>query len=119
MSNNGEAPPNPADFSDSDKSFLSSEAAHIRSVSQRDPWLAISTSKVDPLPHQIEAVYHTVLKNTQIRFLLGHESGSGKTTMAALIIKEMKLQGSVNRVLIITTFNVEHWQHELKKVISY
>lgn len=97
------------------KVFLGLETIRYRFASEYDPWLAMNTSKVDPLPHQIEAVYGTVLKMPRIRFLLAHDPGAGKTIMAGLIIKEMKLRNLANRILIIVPGHLkDQWRRELK-----
>ena len=79
------------------KVFLALEATRYRFASLYDPLLAMSTSKIDPLPHQIEAVYGYILKLPRIRFLIADDPGAGKTIMAGLIIKELKqfLTGTV------------------------
>jgi Rps23 Pro-64 3,4-dihydroxylase Tpa1-like proline 4-hydroxylase len=74
------------------KVFLALETLRYRFASMYDPLLAMNTSKVDPLPHQIEAVYGYVLKLPKIRFLIADDPGAGKTIMAGLIIKELKLR---------------------------
>ena len=75
----------------------------------------MNTSKVDPLPHQIAAVYGRVLKMPRIRFLLAHDPGAGKTIMAGLIIKEMKLRHLAKRVLIAVPGHLkDQWRRELK-----
>lgn len=71
--------------------FLAAEAHRIPYAYQFDPLFAVSTSQVDPLPHQIEAVYHHILKNPRIRFLLADDPGAGKTIMAGLLLKELKV----------------------------
>lgn len=70
--------------------FLAFEAKRFRYAYLYDPLLAINISKVDALPHQIEAVYGYVLKLPRIRFLIADDPGAGKTIMAGLIIKELK-----------------------------
>ena len=98
------------------KVFLALETIRYRFASLYDPLLAMNTSKVDPLPHQIEAVYHYVLKLPRIRFLLAHDPGAGKTIMAGLIIKEMKLRHLVNRILIVVPGHLkDQWRRELKE----
>jgi len=72
--------------------FLTIEAHRLRLAYQFDPQLAVSVSQVDPLPHQIEAVYHYVLQSPRIRFLIADDPGAGKTIMAGLIIKELQLR---------------------------
>ena len=97
------------------KVFLGLETIRYRFASEYDPWLAMNTSKVDPLPHQIEAVYGKVLKMPRIRFLLAHDPGAGKTIMAGLIIKEMKLRNLASRILIVVPGHLkDQWRRELK-----
>lgn len=105
------------DFSgDAKKVFLSLETKRYRYLSLYDPLLAINTSKVDPLPHQIEAVYGKVLKLPRIRFLIADDPGAGKTIMAGLIIKELKLRGLAERILIVTPGHLkDQWKRELKE----
>ena len=89
------------DFStESWKAFLALETIRYRFASLYDPLLAMNTSKVDPLPHQIEAVYGYVLKLPRIRFLIADDPGAGKTIMAGLIIKELKLRKIAKRFLL-------------------
>lgn len=96
--------------------FLYLEAARIRNAFQFDPLYGVSVSQVDPLPHQIEAVYHYILKNPIIRFLLADDPGAGKTIMAGLLLKELKYRGLVNRVLIIAPGHLrEQWMREMKE----
>ena len=98
------------------KVFLALEARRYRLASLYDPLLAMNTSKVDPLPHQIEAVYGYVLKMPNIRFLLAHDPGAGKTIMAGLIIKELKLRGTIRRILIVVPGHLrDQWRRELKE----
>lgn len=96
------------------KVFLSLEAVRYRFASMYDPLLAMNTSKVDPLPHQIEAVYGYVLKLPRIRFMIADDPGAGKTIMAGLIIKELKLRQLVKRILIVTPGHLkDQWRREL------
>lgn len=81
--------------------FLSLECLRYRYASLYDPLLAMNTSKIHPLPHQIEAVYGYVLRNPKIRFLIADDPGAGKTIMAGLIIKELKLRKVIKRTLIV------------------
>ena len=81
--------------------FLSLEARRYRYAALYDSLFAVSASKVDPLPHQIEAVYGHVLKLPRIRFLIADDPGAGKTIMAGLIIKELKLRHLITRTLIV------------------
>ena len=97
------------------KAFLSLEAIRYRFASLYDPLLAMSTSRIDPLPHQIDAVYGHVLRLPRVRFLLAHDPGAGKTIMAGLIIKEMKLRHLAKRVLIVVPGHLkDQWRRELK-----
>jgi len=81
-----------------------------------DPYFALSISKVDPLPHQLEAVYEHLLKLPSVRFLLADDAGAGKTIMAGLLIRELKLRGLVERVLVVCPANLSfQWQRELKE----
>lgn len=96
--------------------FLSLEARRYRYASLYDSLFAVNASKVDPLPHQIEAVYSYVLKLPRIRFLIADDPGAGKTIMAGLIIKELKLRHLINRVLIVVPGHLkDQWQRELKE----
>ena len=91
------------DFSaNPEDTFFFIEATRFRYASLFDPLLAINISRIDPLPFQIEAVYGYVLKQPHIRFLIADDPGAGKTIMAGLILKELKLRRLVKRVLIVT-----------------
>lgn len=97
------------------KVFLALETIRFRFASIYDPLLAMNASKVDPLPHQIAAVYGRVLKMPRIRFLLAHDPGAGKTIMAGLIIKEMKLRHLARRILIAVPGHLkDQWRRELR-----
>lgn len=81
-----------------------------------DPYFGLSISRVDPLPHQLEAVYDYLLKLPRVRFLLADDAGAGKTVMAGLLLRELKLRGLAERVLIICPANLTfQWQRELKE----
>src|SRR5208337_2895130 len=81
-----------------------------------DPYFGLSISRVDPLPHQLEAVYDYLLKLARVRFLLADDAGAGKTIMAGLLIRELKLRGLAERILIICPANLAfQWQRELKE----
>lgn len=98
------------------KVFLAVEALRYRYASLYDPLLAVNISKVDPLPHQIEAVYGYILKQPRIRFLIADDPGAGKTIMAGLIIKELKLRHVIKRILIICPGHLkDQWKRELKE----
>jgi superfamily II DNA or RNA helicase len=80
-----------------------------------DPYFGLSISRVDPLPHQLEAVYDYLLRLPRVRFLLADDAGAGKTIMAGLLIRELELRGLAERVLIVCPANLTfQWQRELK-----
>ena len=93
---------------------LVSEAYRIRMAYLFDPWMAIHLSQVEPLPHQITAVYGEMLPRQPLRFLLADDPGAGKTIMTGLFIKELLLRGDLQRCLIVSPGNLtEQWQDEL------
>jgi superfamily II DNA or RNA helicase len=93
---------------------LVSEAHRIRLAHLFDPVLAVHTSLVDPLPHQITAVYESMLPRQPLRFLLADDPGAGKTIMAGLLIKELIARGDLQRCLIVCPGSLaEQWQDEL------
>jgi len=81
-----------------------------------DPYFGLSISRVDPLPHQLEAVYEHLLKLPSVRFLLADDAGAGKTIMAGLLVRELKLRGLAERILVVCPANLAfQWQRELKE----
>ena len=93
---------------------LAAEAHRIRLAYQYDPHFAVSVSQVDPLPHQLDAVYSHLLTQPRIRFLLADDPGAGKTIMAGLLLKELKFRGLVERILIVTPANLtDQWRREM------
>ena len=93
---------------------LAAEALRIRMAGRFDPMLAVQTSDLEPLPHQIQAVYGELLDRTPLRFLLADDPGAGKTIMAGLYIKELMLRGDLERCLIVAPGGlVDQWQDEL------
>ena len=93
---------------------LVSEAKRISLAHLFDPYLAVQISTLDPLPHQIDAVYTKMLPRQPLRFLLADDPGAGKTIMAGLFCKELVLRGDVERCLVIAPGSlVEQWQDEL------
>ncbi len=93
---------------------LASEAYRIHLAHLFDPYLAVRTSAIDPLPHQISAVYRDMLPKMPLRFVLADDPGAGKTIMTGLLIKEMLARGDLKRCLIVSPGNlVEQWQDEL------
>lgn len=95
---------------------LVSEAHRIRLAHLFDPVLAVHTSLVEPLPHQITAVYEAMLPRQPLRFLLADDPGAGKTIMAGLLIKELMARGDLRRCLIVCPGSLaEQWQDELNR----
>ncbi|MCX7795565.1 MAG: helicase-related protein [bacterium] len=100
---------------DPEEVFLHLEATRFKYASLFDPLLAMNVSKIDPLPFQLDAVYGYVLKLPKIRFLIADDPGAGKTIMAGLVIKELKLRGVVKRILIVVPGHLkDQWRRELK-----
>src|SRR6516164_6352136 len=95
---------------------LVSEAHRIHLAHLFDPVLAVHTSVVDPLPHQITAVYDSMLPRQPLRFLLADDPGAGKTIMTGLFIKELIARGDLQRCLVVCPGSLaEQWQDELYK----
>ncbi len=95
---------------------LTSEAYRIHLAYLFDPLIAVHTSLVEPLPHQITAVYETMLGKQPLRYLLADDPGAGKTIITGLLIKELFIRGDLRRCLIVAPGNlVEQWQDELKQ----
>jgi superfamily II DNA or RNA helicase len=93
---------------------LVSEARRIHLAHLFDPMLAVASSAVEPLPHQITALYRELLPRQPLRFLLADDPGAGKTIMAGLYIKELLLRGDLSRCLVVAPGSlVEQWQDEL------
>ncbi len=93
---------------------LAAEAYRIRLAHLFDPVLAVHTSLIEPLPHQITAVYGDMLSRQPLRFLLADDPGAGKTIMAGLLIKELMVRGDVRRCLICAPGSLAgQWQDEL------
>lgn len=98
---------------------LTSEACRIRLAHLFDPYLAVRTSRIEPLPHQITAVYDEMLPRQPLRFLLADDPGAGKTIMAGLLIKELFIRGDLERCIIVAPGSlVEQWQDELGEKFS-
>jgi SNF2 family DNA or RNA helicase len=94
---------------------LGIEALRLGLAYEYDPYFSLSIARVDPLPHQLEAVYDYFLKLPRIRCLFADDPGAGKTIMAGLLIKELKVRRLIQRVLIVTPTNLSfQWQRELK-----
>ena len=93
---------------------LALEALRIANSHYIDPYAAVAESRIEPYPHQIEAVYEILLRQQPISFVLADDPGAGKTIMSGLLIKELLLRGSVKRCLVIAPGSlVEQWQDEL------
>ncbi|GMA17321.1 DEAD/DEAH box helicase [Deinococcus metallilatus] len=93
---------------------LGVEARRIQLGYTFDPFFAVSASRIDPLPHQLEAVYGVLLKRPRIRFLLADDPGAGKTIMGGLLLKELRYRKLLDRVLIVTPANLtDQWRREM------
>ena len=91
------------------------EALRLGLAYEYDPYFSLSIARIDPLPHQLEAVYDHFLSLPRIRFLLADDPGAGKTIMAGLLVKELKIRGLVQRTLIVTPANLSfQWKREMK-----
>jgi superfamily II DNA or RNA helicase len=98
---------------------LASEARRIQLAHLFDPFAAVGTATIQPLPHQIEAVYERLLPMQPAHFLLADDPGAGKTIMSGLYIRELMLRGDLERCLIIAPGSlVEQWQEELDSKFS-
>jgi len=97
-----------------DRFRLGIEAYRLALAHEYDPFFSLSIARVDPLPHQLEAVYDYILPLPRIRFLLADDAGAGKTIMAGLLLKELKIRGLVQKTLIVTPANLAfQWQREM------
>ncbi len=93
---------------------LGLEAWRISQAALFDPMMAVHTSNVEPLPHQISAVYEVMLPKQPLRFVLADDPGAGKTIMAGLLIRELLMRADAKRILIISPGSLtEQWQDEL------
>ncbi|HGS4620253.1 TPA: helicase-related protein [Vibrio cholerae] len=93
---------------------LGLEAYRISQAALFDPMMAVHTSNVEPLPHQISAVYESMLPKQPLRFVLADDPGAGKTIMAGLLIRELIMRGDAKRILIVSPGSLtEQWQDEL------
>lgn len=99
---------------DGDLMRLASEAYRINLAHLFDPYLAVHTSSIEPLPHQISAVYQEMLPRLPLRYILADDPGAGKTIMTGLLIKELIIRGDMRRCLIVSPGSLsEQWQDEL------
>jgi superfamily II DNA or RNA helicase len=93
---------------------MAAEARRIQLAHHFDPLFAVNTSQIEPLPHQITAVYQDMLPRQPLRFLLADDPGAGKTIMAGLLIKELMVRGDVGKCMVVCPGSlVEQWQDEL------
>lgn len=100
--------------SDSEQMRLTSEAYRMRLAHLFDPYLAVHTSPIEPLPHQISAVYESMLPKQPLRYVLADDPGAGKTIMTGLLLKELIIRGDVKRCMIVAPGSlVEQWQDEM------
>ena len=99
---------------DGDTVRLASEAYRINLAHIFDPYLAVHTSSIEPLPHQISAVYQEMLPRLPLRYILADDPGAGKTIMTGLLLKELIIRGDLKRCLIVSPGSLsEQWQDEL------
>ncbi len=93
---------------------LAIQAHRLRLAHALDPYAALNASRIDPLPHQFEAVYGHLLARPVVRALLAHDAGAGKTVMAGMVIKELQRRQGVQRVLIVAPAGLTvQWRREL------
>ena len=99
---------------DGDIFKLVAEAKRIKQAYLFDPYFAVHSSAIEPLPHQISAVYEKMLPKHPLRYVLADDPGAGKTIMTGLLLKELIIRSDVKRALIVSPGNlVEQWQDEL------
>lgn len=99
---------------DGDTVRLASEAYRINLAHIFDPYLAVHTSSIEPLPHQISAVYQEMIPRLPLRYILADDPGAGKTIMTGLLLKELIVRGDLKRCLIVSPGSLsEQWQDEL------
>jgi len=99
---------------DAEKLRLLIESARVRLAYAHDQQFAVSLSGIRTLPHQIEAVYQAMLPQPRLRFLLADDPGAGKTIMAGLLVKELKLREAIERILILCPAPLTiQWQDEM------
>jgi superfamily II DNA or RNA helicase len=110
------APPTTPFDGDATRFRLGIEATRIGLAYEYDPYFSLSIARIAPLPHQLEAIYDYFLKTPRVRFLLADDPGAGKTVMAGLLVKELKIRGLIKRILAVTPANLTfQWQREMKE----
>ena len=121
-----ESPPTPSSspsrpFTADGRLFrLAAEAERIRLAPLFDPYVAVHASRIEPLPHQITAVYGEMLPRQPLRFLLADDPGAGKTIMAGLLIRELLIRGDLERCLVVAPGSLlEQWQDELESKFGF
>src|ERR1039457_1982980 len=96
---------------DGDAFKLTVEAKRIDLAFLFDPMMAVHTSNVEPLPHQITAVYESMLPRQRLRLVLADDPGPGKTIMAGLYIRELIMRADAVRILVVAPGSlVNQWQ---------
>ena len=96
--------------------LLAAEARRMRLAHLFDPLAALGTSDVQPLPHQLRAVYGTMLEKQPLRFVLADDPGAGKTVMAGLLVKELLLRGDAANVMVVSPGGlVDQWDEEMRE----
>lgn len=99
----------------SDSFLLAAEARRMSLAHLFDPLAALGTSDVQPLPHQLRAVYGTMLNKQPLRFVLADDPGAGKTVMAGLLVKELLLRGDATNVMVVSPgVLVDQWDEEMQ-----
>lgn len=93
---------------------LGLEAYRVQLSHLFDPMMAVHTSNVMPLPHQISAVYESMLPRQPLRYVLADDPGAGKTIMAGLLVRELLMRADAKRILIVSPGSLtDQWQDEL------
>mgnify|MGYP002738758754 FL=1 len=106
----------PSFQADPEEFRLAAEALRIKHAALYDPLIAVNSSRIDPLPHQIRAVYEHLLPKVGLRYLLADDPGAGKTIMAGLYIKEMMLRSNCERAIVVVPGGlVDQWRDELSE----
>ena len=95
---------------------LAAEARRMRLAHLFDPQAALGTSDVDPLPHQLRAVYEEMLPRHPLRYVLADDPGAGKTIMAGLLVKELVMRGDARDILVVVPGGlVDQWGDEMRE----